>query len=40
MAKILVVDDDMAILDRIGTIVGADGHVGVNVNRSVEGERG
>lgn len=32
MAKILAVDDDMAILDMVGTILGKDGHIVTKIN--------
>lgn len=32
MAKILAVDDDMAILDMVGTILGKDGHMVTKIN--------
>ncbi len=36
MAKILVVDDDRAILDMIGTILSKDGHLITKVNNPLE----
>ena len=36
MAKILVVDDDMAILDMVGSILGKDGHVVAKINRPLD----
>ena len=36
MAKILVVDDDTAILDMIGTILNKDGHLVTKVNNPFE----
>ena len=36
MAKILVVDDDTAILDMIGTILNKDGHLVTKVSNPLE----
>ena len=36
MAKILAVDDDMAILDMVGTILGKDGHMVTKINRPLD----
>lgn len=36
MAKILIVDDDMAILDMVGTILGKDGHMVTKINRPLD----
>ena len=33
---ILVVDDDMAILDMVGSILGKDGHVVAKINRPLD----
>ena len=36
MAKILAVDDDMAILDMVGTILGKDGHMVTKINCPID----